>query len=131
MLRASSSTGALSVMGRRPQQWTELFTGSCSLSQMLENKEDFRTQTLLMLFSREYGSCHLKVTLGLKKDHPISTQYTMLRPIQEAWVPTRPYFTSDPLPVTWIDCIVDGSRDAFEAAANSGRFGADEIKRRK
>lgn len=55
----------------------------------------------------------------------------MLRPITQAWVPTRPYFTSDPLPVTWIDCIVGGSRDAFEAAAQSGRCWTDEHRKRK
>jgi len=131
VLSRAASTGALNVKEQRQQDWFELFAGSCSLSQMLENKEDFRSQTLLMLFSRDFGSCHLKVTLGLKKDNRINTQYTMLCPVQEAWVPTRPFFTSDPLPVTWIDCIVDGSRDAFEAAANFGRFGADESKRRK
>merc|ERR1719421_1914920 len=36
-LRKSSSTGSLSIKGQRQQQWNELLTGSCSLSQMLEN----------------------------------------------------------------------------------------------
>lgn len=129
-LSRSSSTGALNLHGQGEQQWNELFAGSCSLSQMLDNKEDFRTQLLLMLFSRDFGSCHLKVTLGLKKDHPVNTQYTMLRPVQEAWVPTRPYFTSDPLPVPWIDCIVGGSKDAFEAAAQTGRLSSDDRRRK-
>lgn len=117
---------------QRPRQ---LFTSELSLQRMGDSPDGFLAQTWVIFCSPQTKMCQLKVTIGLVCDHTVSTEYVALRRYLDTWVPVRPYFSSDVLPMTWIASIkgdrghkpagaqhrseVDAS-DAHGSAAGSG-----------
>merc|ERR1711865_1107186 len=60
------------------------------------------------------SQCQLKLTLGLVCDHTVAADYVALQSYADAFVPSRPYFGSELLPMTWTASILG---DKYRAPA--------------
>mmetsp|Transcript_65380 Transcript_65380/g.156321 ORF Transcript_65380/g.156321 Transcript_65380/m.156321 type:complete len:1064 (+) Transcript_65380:97-3288(+) len=89
-----------------------LLSGTVSLARMLESPDSFLAESWVKLFSEDLDrQSSLRLTLGLVADKVISSDYVVLQQSHEdAWVPARPYFSSDLLPTTWMAIIKSGRR---------------------
>jgi len=108
----------VALAGTAPE---EVLSGELSLESMLDGVSDgFLSQTSLMLFKDEREECLLRVTLGLVSDHTVSVEYVALCSYADAFIPTKPYFGSEVLPVTWTSSILaDRFQTPAEASAAS------------
>jgi hypothetical protein len=43
--------------------------------------------------------------VGIKKDRPIETQQITLVPFHGVYFPLNPYYSSDPLPIEWLEIL--------------------------
>jgi len=95
-----------------------LYSGHLTLHRMIESPDGFLAQTWVILYSANnnecrsggISECRVKLTLGLVCDHNVSSEYVVLRPCLDAWVPAKPYFSSSFLPITWHAIIESGQR---------------------
>lgn len=96
-----------SIPAGRPSGQQEVLTGNLSLERLSDSLSDgFLAQTWVMFCKENKSQCQLKLTLGLVCDHTVSTEYVALRSYADAFVPSRPYFSSDVLPTTWTASIL-------------------------
>lgn len=85
----------------------ELLSGSFSLESMLENVSDgFLAQKMVVLWQGGKLRCQLKLTLGLVSDQPVLSDHLALQKHLDAFIPIKPYFGSNLLPVTWTASIL-------------------------
>mmetsp|Transcript_6426 Transcript_6426/g.15582 ORF Transcript_6426/g.15582 Transcript_6426/m.15582 type:complete len:1041 (-) Transcript_6426:49-3171(-) len=96
-----------------------LLSGNISLARMLESPHHFVAESWVKLFSEDLcRQASLRLTLGLVTDKVVSSDYVVLEPVhEEAWVPAKPYFSSDLLPTTWMAIIKSGQRRGKAARA--------------
>jgi hypothetical protein len=84
----------------------ELLTGHLSLDRMADSISDgFLAQNWVMFCKHSKSQCQLKMTLGLVCDHTVSSEYVALRRYADAFVPAKPFFSSEVLPPTWTASI--------------------------
>jgi len=105
-----------------------LLSGNISLARMLESPHHFVAESWVKLFSEDLcRQASLRLTLGLVTDQVVSSDYVVLEPVhEEAWVPAKPYFSSDLLPTTWMAIIKSGQRRGKAAKAGEDSGAADD-----
>ena len=47
--------------------------------------------------------CHVNVTIGLMRDHPIKTEKIVLYKYGDVFFPKNDYYNSEPLPIEWLE----------------------------
>mmetsp|Transcript_62093 Transcript_62093/g.133962 ORF Transcript_62093/g.133962 Transcript_62093/m.133962 type:complete len:1137 (-) Transcript_62093:80-3490(-) len=120
MLHSSSPSGPRLASGVVAPMEEVVAQGSCSLARM-EGKDEFNQPTYVLLFSQSFGTCQLKITLGLQRERLVHSRYLLSEPFSDAFIPTQAYWNASTMPDAWLDCVMGGAKGRQENGVHTGR----------
>mmetsp|Transcript_51962 Transcript_51962/g.137470 ORF Transcript_51962/g.137470 Transcript_51962/m.137470 type:complete len:1137 (+) Transcript_51962:167-3577(+) len=120
MLHSSSPSGPRLACGVVSPVEEVVAQGSCSLARM-EGKDEFNQPTYVLLFSQSFGTCQLKITLGLQRERLVHSRYLLSEPFSDAFIPTQAYWNASTMPDAWLDCVMGGGKGRQDSGVDNGR----------